>query len=98
MVTRGAQAPSGCEVATSLDAALKLARETDQEPIVIGGAKLYIEALPLATRLYLTEIDRDVENGDTFLHIDKTHWREVSRRPGDEAGVTFVELARIGTT
>lgn len=94
VVTRGAQAPEGCEVAATLGDALALARETDSEPLVIGGAKLYVEALPIATHLYLTEIDRDVEGGDTFLHIDHTHWREVSRRAGQEAGITFRELVR----
>jgi dihydrofolate reductase len=63
--------------------------------VIIGGAKLYAEALPQATRLYLTEIDRDIEQGDTFLHLDRSHWRETSRRAGHEAGVTFVELTRI---
>ena len=96
VVTRGEQAPQGCEVAKNLEEALTLARATDQEPLIIGGAKLYVEALPSATHLFLTEIDREVENGDTFLHIDKSHWREVSRRPGLEKDVTFVELVRTG--
>lgn len=95
VVTRGGGATADIEVATSLQAALTLARATDPEPVIIGGAQLYIEALPQATRLYLTQVDREVENGDTFLHIDRSHWREVSRRPGDEPGITFVELARI---
>lgn len=96
VVTRGEQAPEGCEISKSLDEALTLARATDQEPLIIGGAKLYVEALPMATHLYLTEIDREIENGDTFLHIDKSHWREVTRRPAVERDVTFVELVRMG--
>ncbi len=95
VVTKGSAA-QGCESAVTLASAIELARATDQEPVIIGGARLYAEGLPLATRLYLTELDREVENGDTFLHIDRSHWREVSRRAGTEPGVTFIELARIG--
>lgn len=95
VVTQGVAAP-GCEAAPSVFSAIELARTTDQEPVIIGGARLYTEALPMATRLYLTEIDREVENGDTFLHIDRSHWLEVSRRAGTEPGVIFVELVRTG--
>lgn len=86
----------GCEVAHSLEQALRLAREGgDAEPIVIGGASLYAEALPMATRLYITEIDRDVEGGDAFFPpIDSCAFAEVERRPGQTPDVTFVTLER----
>jgi dihydrofolate reductase len=50
----------------------------DQEEImVIGGATLYQQFLPLATKLYITEID-DNSNGDTFFpEWDKTQWKLV---------------------
>src|SRR5215212_3731570 len=62
----GFSAP-GCEVAPSLEQAIALARRTDPEPRVIGGAEIARLAMPLLTRIYLTEIDRDVE-GDTVFH------------------------------
>lgn len=55
----------GAETAGSLSAALALAGPVPQV-FVIGGAQIYAEALPLADRLELTEIDADVE-GDTFF-------------------------------
>lgn len=58
------QAP-GAETAESLRAALALAEGAEQV-FVIGGAQIYAEALPLADRLLLTEIDADFE-GDTFF-------------------------------
>lgn len=67
----------GAEVVNSLDDALALADQAD-EVFVIGGAELYIEAMPRAGRVLLTEIDADFE-GDTFFPPLDTSWREVER-------------------
>lgn len=84
----------GCEVARSLDEALALARQTDEEPRVIGGATIYEAALPLATKIYLTEIHRQV-SGDTFFPaFDRSAWRETERRKAETEGVEFVTLER----
>jgi dihydrofolate reductase len=85
----------GCDVVGSLDEALRLARGGgDPMPMVIGGAALYREALPLATHLFVTEIDRDVEGDVHFPDFDRTLYREEERRPGDTPDVTFVTLRR----
>jgi dihydrofolate reductase len=88
-------APPGVEVAGSLDAALDAARLTDSEPRVIGGAALYAAALPRATTVWLTEIDRDVA-GDTFFPpLDRDVFQEVERRRAESAhDVWFVRLER----
>ena len=83
----------GCEVVASLDEALARARTSDPEPRVIGGAELYRLALPLATRVELTELDLDVE-GDTVFELDRAGFVETARRPGETPGVTFVTLER----
>ena len=84
----------GCEVAASLEEAIRLARASDPEPIVIGGAELYRAALPLATRLYVTEIARDIDGDVKFPDFDPSLWRETDRRAGEAADVTFVTLER----
>lgn len=84
----------GAEAATSLEAALTLARTTDALPMVIGGAKLYAEALPLATHLFLTEVDRAVDADTFFPEWDRAAWREVKRAPAQTPDVTFVDLER----
>ncbi|MFW5877337.1 MAG: dihydrofolate reductase [Myxococcota bacterium] len=87
----------GCDVVHSLDEGIRLARQGgDDTPIVIGGAHLYAEALPRATRLYITEIDRDVEGDVRFPAFDRTAFREVERRPGESPDVSFVTLEREG--
>jgi dihydrofolate reductase len=55
-----------CSVASSLEEAIDVARIIDSEPIIIGGASIYAEALPLATKLYVTTVHADYE-GDVFM-------------------------------
>jgi dihydrofolate reductase len=78
---------SGCHAAHSLEAALAAVRES-QDAFVIGGAQIYALALPIASRLYMTEIDRDFEGDAFFPEFDRSRWREASResRVLDEAG------------
>jgi dihydrofolate reductase len=74
----------GISVAASLGDALELAGRIAattgvEEAIVMGGAQIYRDALPLADRLYVTEVHADVE-GDTYLPVvDWSQWREISR-------------------
>lgn len=93
VVSRTADGFEGCEVARSLEDAISLARTTDPEPRVVGGAQIYEEALPLATRVFLTEVHGKVD-GDAFFHFDRSRWRETSRRAGESEGVEFVTLER----
>ncbi len=69
----------GIQHAQNLTSALTLAREYGAvECFVIGGAKVYEEALLIADRLYETTIDAVLE-GDTFFpDIDRTKWQEIS--------------------
>jgi dihydrofolate reductase len=84
----------GAEVFPTLEAAIVAARATDPEPHVIGGSTIYDAAMPLATRIYLTEVHRDVEADTFFPPFDRSVWREVSRRPAETEGVEFVTLER----
>lgn len=67
------------ETVRSLDAAVTAAAGNDL--MVIGGGEIYALALPLATCLYLTEIDACVEDADTwFPSFDRAQWREETRK------------------
>ncbi len=56
------------------------------EIMIIGGAEIYRLALPLADRLYLTEVHAEVE-GDTFFpDWDRAAWREASRERHEAPG------------
>ena len=93
VVTRSGATFEGCETAGSLEEAIALARATDECPFIIGGASLYLEALPLATELHLTTIDKDVE-GDTYFPTDLPEFEEVESQAGETPGVTFRLLRR----
>jgi len=55
----------GIEVVSSLDEALQLTKD-DVEVMIIGGEQIFRIALPLAQRLYITEIHNEFK-GDTYF-------------------------------
>jgi dihydrofolate reductase len=70
--------PEGCLVFDSLEMALNAAKNVGEELFIIGGATLYEIALPLAKRLYLTDIEAEFE-GDTFFpEFDVNDWNEIA--------------------
>lgn len=74
--TNAAYTAEGAEVFASLDAALGAC---GGECFVIGGGVTYRDALPLAQRVYATEIEAEV-NGDTFFpELDPDEWRCVEQ-------------------
>ncbi|MGB9130469.1 MAG: dihydrofolate reductase [Thiobacillus sp.] len=90
--------PEGCLVAASISAAIALCTDAD-EIFFIGGADLYAQAIPLADRLYLTEVDVEAAGDAWFPDYDRSAFREVSREPhtggkGDALGFDFVVYER----
>ena len=88
----------GAQIARSFAEALAVAaRENPDDVMVIGGEAIFAEALPLAQRIHLTEVESSPE-GDAFMPaIDRREWREVSRDgPHDASGTrySFVTLER----
>lgn len=80
---------TGAEVVHSLDAALATLNEFPRV-FVIGGEQLFTQAFPKADRLYITEIDIDVDGGDTFFEVpNQSEWEEVERTPASEGEITF---------
>ena len=79
----------GAVLAASLEEAMAKA-ENAEEIFVIGGAELYNQALPLANRLYLTELANDFAGDSWFPAILPGDWQEVSRsQPVEEAGLSY---------
>jgi len=90
--------PIGVKVAHTIDEALAIAGEA-QEVMVIGGASFYMQLLPRAQRLYLTEIHHDFAGDALFPAWDSAEWHEVHRDnhapDGDNAyPYSFVTLER----
>ena len=71
-------AAEGAMVASSLDAALRAAT-LPAPAFCIGGRELYALALPRATTLHVTQIDRDFAGDTLFPDYDPSAWRETAR-------------------
>lgn len=94
----------GALVAPSLEAALEAARgdalrRGADSIMVIGGAQIYAQAVPLAERLEITQVHMRAEGDAAFPEISPTEWREVSRvsHPAgadDDAAYDVVTYAR----
>jgi len=46
-----------------------------EEVFIIGGAQIYAQALPLADRFYLTEVDADYSGDTYFPEWDRSEWK-----------------------
>ena len=77
--------PQNIDVFPSLEAALAHCAP-DEDIYIIGGASVYRQALPLADRLCLTEIDDTPAEADTFFPPYEEEWQEFLREnhPIDE--------------
>jgi dihydrofolate reductase len=67
----------GVETANSLDAAIALAADANAmgEIFIIGGGEIYRQALPIATHLYMTVVDKIYDEADTvFPKINDNEW------------------------
>lgn len=90
---------NGAETVGSLQQAIDAVEQCD-EAFVIGGGEIYTQALPHASKLYLTIIDADVADADTFFpQIDPAQWetieeREVKQDPRSGATYRFICLSR----
>jgi dihydrofolate reductase len=67
----------GCVIAHSVDEALKAA-EGAEEALIIGGAQIYKEFLPLATKMYLTKIDAKFNGDAYFPEYNLEEWEETA--------------------
>jgi dihydrofolate reductase len=73
----------GAEVFSSLEAAMLradqwAASEGADELMLIGGAQLYEQGLPLAQRLYLTRVGLNPEGDAWFPEFEDSHWHLAS--------------------
>jgi dihydrofolate reductase len=85
IVTRNAEYDAdGVSVVNSVQDALDLADQLNEhdanaEVMVIGGAQIFVETLPVADRLYLTEVHAIVDGDVFFPQFPREQWRLVSR-------------------
>ncbi len=84
-------------VAHDLDEALASVSEAG-EVMIIGGAEVYLLALPRADRIYLTKVKLDADGDTYFPTLDYRAWSETACEDhpaeGDAPAFSFVTLER----
>lgn len=84
ILSRSGFSVEGAYSAKNLEQAVELAEKfaKEGEVMIIGGGELFKQALPYAKKLYLTEIQAEIE-GDTFFEFDQENWQLESERWSD---------------
>jgi dihydrofolate reductase len=89
----------GATVVADIHAALAAAGNVE-EIAVIGGGEIYFSMFPKADRIYLTEVDLEVDGDTYFPKLMPSEWREVAHEthpagPNDSAGFILRTLDRV---
>lgn len=82
----------GVTVAGSLDEALRVA--AGSEVFVVGGGEVYAQAMAVADRLLITEVDQAPDGDTYFPDIDPTAWHETDRETHDGFDIVTYERVR----
>lgn len=75
-------AHEGVEVVHTMDEILALDKNEDSEIFIVGGEQIYTLFLPVAQRLYLTEIELTVEGDTHFPDWKRQEFTLISSQPG----------------
>ena len=99
VMTRSAKNTEGVTEVTSVKKAIETASKSkdSSKVYVIGGVNIYKEFLPIANKMIITEVELNIEDGDTFFpEWDIDEWKEQSRDQREENGIkfSFVEYTR----
>ena len=86
----------GAVVAHSIEEAVQHC-SADAQVWVIGGAEVYAQAMPLASRAVVTEIDADFE-GDAFAPTFDASWQETARTTHMAANGLSYSLVTLNRT
>jgi len=91
IITRQDITIEGCEVVSSIEAALKLCKD-EKEVFIVGGAEIYKQSMHLTDRIYLTIVHETFDADSFFPEIDTRIWKEVhyeDHRPDEKNLLPF---------
>jgi len=90
----------GVYVTHSLEEAINLFKNSNEEIFIIGGAEIYKQAMEFADKLYITQIEAENKNADAFFpEINLNKWQKIKseKYPKDNLNkydLEFVEYIR----
>lgn len=91
----------GALVVASLEEGIELAKsKSPAEVMVIGGAEIYAQSLPMADRLYITLVHAEVDGDAHFPEFDLSVFKEIQRQDfraseGNPYDYSFVTLEKV---
>jgi dihydrofolate reductase len=93
----------GVQVVNDLDSAIAASEKAcaaadSGELMIIGGEQIYRKFLPVASKLYLTKVEAEIEGDAFFPDINSTQWQQVAEKIPEKVGnysYRFVVLERI---
>ncbi len=86
-----------CITVTTMDEAINFSKKNGEtELMVIGGAEIYKEALPLANRIYLSKVEFKGEADAYFPEFNEKDWKVIleTKHSGDTVPWTFKVIER----
>lgn len=93
----------GAESAKSMESVIQRCKSDGCKKVfVIGGAEIYREAIPQADRLFITQVDAEVDGNVYFPELQLDHWRLVSsseykKDDKNQYDMQFLEYVRSGS-
>jgi len=99
VITRKPVSIEGCEVVSSIDAAIALCK-TEEEVFIVGGAEIYRQTMPMVNRIYLTIVHHSFDADTFFPEIDYKEWKELEREDHEtdekhQFPYSFITLERV---
>jgi len=72
---------SNCMIAHSVGEALSIAEDNgEEEAFIIGGGQIYEQTIDLWDKLYLTEVDLEVDGDVFFPKVDLSEWKMIKKQ------------------
>lgn len=100
VISNSVNAIEGCDVIKSVDDLLN-DKSLDGMIFIIGGGEIYKQFLPYAKKVYLTEVETEIADGDTFFpELNPMEWIEVGRESHEadeknDFNYSFVDYERF---
>ena len=78
------------EIVHDISEFVTLNKDSDEEIFIIGGGRIYAEFLPYVKNLYLTEVDSEETDADTYFpDFDKTKFEKTIIKEGKDHDLVF---------
>lgn len=100
VISNSVNAIDGCDIMKSVDELLN-DNSLDGKVFIIGGGEIYKQFLPYAKKVYLTEVETEIADGDTFFpELNPMEWIEVGRESHEadeknDFNYSFVDYERF---